>query len=226
MKCSLPTASTDRSLHDLTPAVVAACAPRPGTSDAGYFVHDNSARPHRRLRFVPRARCTCVCRARAHHPGRHQRRRRIRCASAEDAVHLRERQVVQDAVDQLAAAGIDVHGEIIEATEHDVADIIVQRAKELDVDIIVLGYQHHRGSVVAEHSTSAFLASQPQRLTVDDEACMGELASLGHTVAASAVWRSSRTPDSTSAPTGLSDSIQRSDRPVRPGDSSCPRRPK
>jgi hypothetical protein len=28
--------------------------------------------------------------------------------------------------------------------------------------------------------TSAFLASQPQRLTVDDEACMGELTSLGH----------------------------------------------
>ena len=71
--------------------------------------------------------------------------------SAEDDVDVRERQVVQNAVDQLAAAGIDVHGEMIEATEHDAADIIVQRAKELDVDIIVLGYQHHRGSVVAEH---------------------------------------------------------------------------
>jgi nucleotide-binding universal stress UspA family protein len=71
--------------------------------------------------------------------------------SAEDDVDVRERQVVQNAVDQLAAAGIEVHGEMIEATEHDAADIIVQRAKELDVDIIVLGYQHHRGSVVAEH---------------------------------------------------------------------------
>ena len=70
---------------------------------------------------------------------------------AEDDVDVRERQVVQNAVDQLAAAGIEVHGELIEATEHDVADVIVQRAKELDVDIIVLGYQHHRGSVVAEH---------------------------------------------------------------------------
>ena len=58
---------------------------------------------------------------------------------------------MQDAVAQLAAAGIDVHGEMIEATEHDVADVIVRRAKELDVDIIVLGYQHHRSSVVAEH---------------------------------------------------------------------------
>jgi nucleotide-binding universal stress UspA family protein len=71
--------------------------------------------------------------------------------SAEDDVDVRERQVVQNAVDQLAAAGIDVHGEMIEATEHDAADVIVQRANELDVDIIVLGYQHHRGSAVAEH---------------------------------------------------------------------------
>ena len=71
--------------------------------------------------------------------------------SPEDDVDQRERKVVQDAVDQLAAAGIDVHGEMVEATEHDVAEVIVQRAKELDVDIIVLGYQHHRGSVVAEH---------------------------------------------------------------------------
>jgi nucleotide-binding universal stress UspA family protein len=71
--------------------------------------------------------------------------------AVEDDADLREQQVVQAAVDQLAAAGIEVHGELIEATEHDVADVILQRAEELDVDIIVLGYQHHRGSVVAEH---------------------------------------------------------------------------
>jgi nucleotide-binding universal stress UspA family protein len=47
--------------------------------------------------------------------------------SPEDDADLRERQVVQNAVDQLAAAGINVHGEMIEATEHDVADVIVQR---------------------------------------------------------------------------------------------------
>ena len=70
--------------------------------------------------------------------------------SVEDDVDIRERQVVQDAVDQLAAAGIDVHGELIEATEHEVGDVIVQRAEELAVDLIVLGYQHHRGSAVAE----------------------------------------------------------------------------
>jgi nucleotide-binding universal stress UspA family protein len=71
--------------------------------------------------------------------------------AAEDDVDVRERQVVQDAVDTLAAAGIEVHGELIEATRHDAADVILQRAKELDVDIIVLGYQHYRASGVAEH---------------------------------------------------------------------------
>jgi nucleotide-binding universal stress UspA family protein len=70
---------------------------------------------------------------------------------AEDDVDARERQVVQDAVDTIAAAGIEVHGELIEATEHEAADVILQRAKELDVDLIVLGYQHYRASGVAEH---------------------------------------------------------------------------
>ena len=70
---------------------------------------------------------------------------------AEDDVDVRERQVVQDAVDTIAAAGVEVHGELIEATEHEAADVILQRAKELEVDLIVLGYQHYRASGVAEH---------------------------------------------------------------------------
>ena len=71
--------------------------------------------------------------------------------TAEDDVDVRERQVVQDAVDTIAAAGVEVHGELIEATEHEAADVILQRAKELEVDLIVLGYQHYRASGVAEH---------------------------------------------------------------------------
>jgi nucleotide-binding universal stress UspA family protein len=70
---------------------------------------------------------------------------------AEDDVDVRERQVVQDAVDTLAAAGIEVHGELVEATEHEAAEAILQRATELEVDLIVLGYQHYRASGVAEH---------------------------------------------------------------------------
>ena len=70
---------------------------------------------------------------------------------SEDDIAAGERKIVQDAVDHLAAAGIPVHGELINATEHDIADIILQRANELNADLIVLGAQHHRGSGVAEH---------------------------------------------------------------------------
>ena len=58
------------------------------------------------------------------------------------------------AIDQLSAAGIEAHGEMVSATEHDVAEVILQRAKELDVDLIVLGYQHHRGRALSRASPS------------------------------------------------------------------------
>jgi nucleotide-binding universal stress UspA family protein len=86
--------------------------------------------------------------------------------TGEDDFQAQERQVVQNAVDQLAAAGIDVHGELVGATEHDVSEAILQRAAELDVDILVLGYQHHRGSAVAEkivrkHPPYSILLARP-----------------------------------------------------------------
>jgi len=84
----------------------------------------------------------------------------------EDDVAADERRTVQDAVDQLAAAGVPVHGELVNATEHDVADIILQRANELSADVIVLGHPHHRGSSVAEQvirrrPTCAVLLERP-----------------------------------------------------------------
>jgi nucleotide-binding universal stress UspA family protein len=70
--------------------------------------------------------------------------------SAEDDVESEDRRAVQDLIDRLDAAGIDAHGEMISATEHDLPEVILQRAKELDVDLLVLGHQHHRGSRTAE----------------------------------------------------------------------------
>ena len=66
--------------------------------------------------------------------------------SAADDVEVMDRNVVQSFVDQLSAAGIDAHGEIVSATEHDIASVILQRARELEVDLLVLGHQHHRGA--------------------------------------------------------------------------------
>ena len=86
----------------------------------------------------------------------------------EEDVAAGEQKMGQAAVDQLAAAGVTVHGEFIKATEHDVADIILQRANELSADIIILGHPHHRGSTVAEqvirrHPTCSVLLDRAAR---------------------------------------------------------------
>jgi nucleotide-binding universal stress UspA family protein len=70
--------------------------------------------------------------------------------SAEDDVESVDRRAVQELIDTLSSAGVDAHGEIVSATEHDIPDVIQQRAKELDVDLLVLGHQHHYGSRTAE----------------------------------------------------------------------------
>jgi len=88
--------------------------------------------------------------------------------TAEDDVDVRERQVVQDAVDTLAAASCRVASISSPCTSMPAAAVILQRAKELDVDIIVLGYQHYRASSVAEQvirgrpNCSILLARPPQ----------------------------------------------------------------
>jgi nucleotide-binding universal stress UspA family protein len=62
------------------------------------------------------------------------------------AIDATPRNAVQALVDRPSAAGIEAHGEIVSATTHDVARVILQRAQELNVDLLVLGHQHHRGA--------------------------------------------------------------------------------
>lgn len=91
--------------------------------------------------------------------------------SAEDDAENQDVRVVQQAVDHLSAAGIEAHGELVSATEHDVAEVILQRAKELDVDLIVLGHEHHRGPggfrssvaerVIHQHPPYSILLARP-----------------------------------------------------------------
>ena len=88
--------------------------------------------------------------------------------TADDDAEDADRAAVQRLVDRLCTAGIDAHGEMVVATEHDAADVILQRAEELDVDLLVLGHQHHRGSRTAERVIhrhppySVLLARPPQ----------------------------------------------------------------
>lgn len=92
--------------------------------------------------------------------------------SAQDDAETVDRQAVQQLIDRLAAAGIQAHGEMVSATEHDVAEVILQRAQELDVDLLVLGHQHHRGignlfqssvadRVIREHPPYSILLARP-----------------------------------------------------------------
>ena len=66
--------------------------------------------------------------------------------SADDDAEDADRNAVQALVDRLSEAGVEAHGEIVSATTHDVASVILQRAKERKVDLLVLGHQHHRGA--------------------------------------------------------------------------------
>src|SRR4051812_31785349 len=75
-------------------------------------------------------------------------------AAVED-VEDADLQAVQALVDRLEAAGIDAHGEMVSEAEHDVATLILQRARELDVDLLILGHQHHRGAGRLFHSSVA-----------------------------------------------------------------------
>lgn len=69
------------------------------------------------------------------------------------------RQLVDHAVAQLAAAGLTTTGEILDAREDRAAELILQRAEDLAVQLIVLGAQHRR----------RLLASL--RPTVTDQVC-------------------------------------------------------
>jgi nucleotide-binding universal stress UspA family protein len=67
-------------------------------------------------------------------------------SAAADDVDPREVTVVQDALVQLRKAGVTAEGELVTAPEHDIAAAIVERAKTLDVQLIVLGSTLHRGA--------------------------------------------------------------------------------
>jgi len=56
-----------------------------------------------------------------------------------------ERNLVSDLVKRLKSDGLSVTGEVVNATEHDTARAIGDRAKANRVDLLVLGESHHRG---------------------------------------------------------------------------------
>jgi nucleotide-binding universal stress UspA family protein len=67
--------------------------------------------------------------------------------ASEDEVDFQDLSVIDEAAAQLAAGGVSAKGEVLKlvsATERDIAEVIVRRAKELDARLIILGETLHR----------------------------------------------------------------------------------
>jgi nucleotide-binding universal stress UspA family protein len=65
---------------------------------------------------------------------------------AVSGVDPRDLTLIDEAVAQLTTAGIPAKGEMLSGTEHDIADVIVRRAKEFDAKLVILGETLHRGA--------------------------------------------------------------------------------
>lgn len=92
--------------------------------------------------------------------------------TADDDVEPLDRQIVQSVVNDFSAAGIDAHGEMVSATEHDIARVILQRTTDLDIDLLVLENEYHTGAgqglrasvaeqVIRNHPMLSILLARP-----------------------------------------------------------------
>ncbi len=85
-------------------------------------------------------------------------------------VETADRSVLQAMVDRLAAAGVNVQGELVATTEHDIADLIVQRVQADKVDLLILEHEYQSGhalrasvaeQVIRQHPTISILLARP-----------------------------------------------------------------
>jgi len=92
--------------------------------------------------------------------------------TADDDVEPLDRQIVQSVVNDFSAAGIDAHGEMVSATEHDIARVILQRTTDLDIDLLVLENEYHTSAgqglrasvaeqVIRNHPMLSILLARP-----------------------------------------------------------------
>ncbi|MBS0545844.1 MAG: MFS transporter [Proteobacteria bacterium] len=78
--------------------------------------------------------------------------------------------LVQAMIDRLAAAGVDARGELVSATEHDIADVILQRVQADKVDLLIIEHEYQSGhtlrasvaeQVIRQHPTISILLARP-----------------------------------------------------------------
>jgi len=91
-------------------------------------------------------------------------------SGAVNDVEAIDRKVVQTIIDQLAAAGVDAQGELVAATEHDIADAILARVRADNVDLLVIEHEFQSGhalrasvaeQVIRQHPTISILLARP-----------------------------------------------------------------
>lgn len=63
------------------------------------------------------------------------------------------RRVVEDALTRLRADGVTAEGEVDDGLREDLADILVERARALGSDLIVVGPGHYSGIAALLHSS-------------------------------------------------------------------------
>jgi nucleotide-binding universal stress UspA family protein len=81
---------------------------------------------------------------------------------ADIAVGTQARRLVDQAVAQLVAAGVKTTGEVLDASEEQAAEAIMQRARQLAVQLIVLGArQHGRLAMLFRRSVAERVCHQP-----------------------------------------------------------------
>ena len=81
-----------------------------------------------------------------------------------------DRKVVQTMVDRLAAAGVDARGELVSATEHDIADVVLERVDADGIDLLIIEHEYQSGhalrasvaeQVIRQHPTISILLARP-----------------------------------------------------------------
>ena len=90
--------------------------------------------------------------------------------AAVNDVEAVDHKAVQAMVDRLAAAGVDAQGELVAATEHDIADVILQRVQADNVDLLIIEHEYQSGhalrasvaeQVIRQHPTISILLARP-----------------------------------------------------------------
>lgn len=117
------------------------------------------------------AKVHLLCVAHSHTiPGGFGQAQAVGALQSVNDVEAVDHRAVQAMVDRLAVAGVDVQGEVVSATEHDIAETILARVQADAVDLLILEHEYQSGyalrpsvaeQVIRQHPTISILLARP-----------------------------------------------------------------